>query len=579
MPTINIPTYITDWHDYVSREPDKHCKEIKLLKKSICKLLKHPKVYYSDEDVERFIDFCKILKQREGRWADLPLELTIEQKYMISCVLGFKMIDEELNIEVRYFREMVIFVARKWGKSTFIAALADYMLMLDGEAAAQVWCLATSKTQAAIVYEAAKNFLIQNDAIKKYVKTRRDKDNTEMLLFPSANSFMKAGSKLSKNQDGLNPHAYVIDECHAIRDRNTYDVFSSATGARTQPLGIIISTFGFDRDSIFDSIYTRCQKKLKGETDERLFAMIFKLDENDEVANRKCWIKANPGLGSHPTMSYLEGEYQKALNDAEQMPSFVAKNLNKFTNASFSFFDLQIINQCAKELNVLEYQDKYAVGGVDLAETTDLCCASALIPKGEELILIQKYFIAEKRIDICSKNDGKNYRAFVETNAKDLLSKNLLEITEGSFVKREYVTNWFKTLRDEYDITFLRIGYDRWHAGDWIEDMNNNGFPQCVIKMGNEITKGIMYPILTHLIRMISQPMKNTKILFEDGLVEYSKHNGLFRWCCNNTMAKTVGLDIMPDKAKSKFRIDGYASFLYAYMAYLTCAETIKEFQ
>lgn len=112
-----VSQYIKDWHEYIESKPKNHGKDIKLLKKLIEKLLKSKTVFYDNTDVEAFVNFCKLVKHREGRWAGLPLELSIEQKYIAACIFGFKMYDTELNMVVRYFRELVLFVARKWGKA------------------------------------------------------------------------------------------------------------------------------------------------------------------------------------------------------------------------------------------------------------------------------------------------------------------------------------------------------------------------------------------------------------------------------------------------------------------------------
>ncbi|KUP24913.1 terminase TerL endonuclease subunit [Paenibacillus sp. DMB5] len=577
---VNVPPYIFAWHDYVKREPKKHGKDIKALKRLIEKLLKSKTVKYDPTDVEAFIDFCKLVKHREGRWAGQPFELSIEQKYMAACIFGFKMYDEELDMVVRYFREFVLFVARKWGKSTFISAIADYLLMVDGEPAAQVWCLATMKTQAAIVYENAKAFLQSSDVLtpegnpRKHWRTKRDKDNTEMLLYPATGSYMKAGSKNSENQDGLNPHAYVIDELHAIKNRNTYDVFSSAQGARAQPMGVIISTYGFVREGIFDSVLGRCRKVLTGKSTERLFPMIFRIDDDDDPADRSCWIKANPGLGSHPTMSYLEGEYQKALEDPAQMPSFLAKHLNRASSLSVIYFDLAKVDACAVDMTEEMYVGKYAVGGVDMAETTDLCCASALIPIGGKLRLVQKYFIASQRIEQNSKADKMAYETFCSTNAEDTLNKELLHICEGSMVRKSDVTAWYVELAEKYEVTFWKIGYDRWHGGDWVDDMEMHGFPKEDAK-----ERGVTFPVAMGA-KSLSGPMKETRSLFEDKVIEFSRHNGLFRWCTTNTAAKIdTNNNIQPDKAKSKARIDGYVSFLIAYIAYMKVRDQFEEYQ
>ncbi|MEK5060491.1 terminase [Paenibacillus sp. FSL H7-0326] len=576
----NVPSYIQEWHDYIEREPEKHGSDIKALKVLVEDLLRREDVWYDSTDVEAFIDFCRLGKHREGRWAGSHFELEMEQKYAAACVFGFKIYDDELQMEVRYFREMVLLVARKFGKSFFVGAIVDYMLMVDGEPAAQVWCLATQKVQASIVYENAKTFLQSSDILtppdnpKKYWRTKRDKDNSEMLLFPATGSYLKAGSKNSQSQDGLNPHAYIIDELHAVKDRNTYDVFSSATGARAQPLGVIISTFGSVREGIFDSVLGRCKKVLSGESKERLFPMIFRIDDDDDPADRSCWIKANPGLGSRPTMSYLEGEYQKAIEDPAQMPSFLTKHLNRASSMSVVYFDLLSVDKCATDMSDEMIRGKYAVGGADMAETTDLCCASAIIPLGGKLYLFQKYFIARQRIEQNSKQDKMAYESFTRTGAKDELNNELLQICEGSMVRKADVTAWFKELSEKYDVTFWKIGYDRWHGGDWVDDMEANGFPK-----EDPDGRGVTFPVAMGA-KSLSGPMRETKSLFDDGIVVFSRYNGLFRWCTTNTAAKIdANNNIQPDKAKSRARIDGYVSFLIAYIAYKKCLDDFEMFQ
>lgn len=576
-----VPAYIREWHDYVEREPEKHGKDIKLLKDLIEKLLQNDQVFYDPTDVTAFVDFCKLVKHREGRWAGQPLELSMEQKYIVACIFGFKIYDEELGMVVRYFRELVLFVARKFGKSTFVSAIATFLLMCDNEPAAQVWCLATQKQQASIVYESAKAFLQSSDVLtpadnsRKHWRTKRDRDNSELLMFPATGSYMKAGSKNSNAQDGLNPHAFIIDECHAIKDRNTYDVFSSAGGARTQPLGVIISTYGFEREGIFDSVLERCRKVLAGKSKERLFPMIFRIDDDDNPADRSCWIKANPGLREgRPTMSYLEGEYQKALEDPAQMPSFLAKHLNRASSMSVVYFDVHAVNKCSTDMTLELIRGRYAVGGADLSETTDLCCASALIPLNGKLDLFQKYFIARARIEKNSKADKMAYESFCNTLADDPLNKHLLQVCEGSMVSRSDVTAWFVELAREYDVTFWKIGGDRWHFDDWSEDMEINGFP-----LENSDGRGVLFPIAMGS-KSLSGPMKETRSLFEDEIIQFSKYNGLFRWCTTNTSAKIdSNANIQPDKAKSRARIDGYVSFLFAYIAYTKVRDLFEEYQ
>lgn len=447
------------------------------------------------------------------------------------------------------------------------------MLLSDREAAPQVWCLATQKTQASIVYKNARDMLLTSRTLTPPDRpgliwyTRRDTDNAEMIVSPLNGGYMKAGSKNSKGQDGLNPSCFIIDELHAITDRNTYDVFSSAQGARTQPLGVIISTFGFERENIFDSVYERCRKVLDGKTrGSRVFPMIFRIDDNDDPEDRSCWIKANPGIPeARPTMAYLEGEYQKAKDDPAQMPSFLAKHLNRATNAADAFFkDLNAINACTTDMAEADYYDKYAVGGVDLAETTDLCCATAMIPEGGKLKLVQRYFVAEARIEQNSKKDKMAYRSFEYTNATDPLNSELLQICPGPMVRKSDVTAWFDLLAEKYKVTFWAIGWDRWHGGDWADEMEQHGYR----KQDSE-GRGVTFPIIWGA-KTLSAPMKEFRVLVMDRVLVFSRHNGLLRWCLSNVIAVTdTNGNIKPDKGHDATkRIDGFASALMAYIAY-----------
>ena len=572
---MNLPEYIKAWHDYVKAEPANHSKAIKDLVTLIETLLSTPGVVYDHSDVQAFETFCGWLRHKEGRWRGLPLTLEIEQKYIAACVFGIKIKDEELGgMWVRYFREVILIVARKWGKSTFIAAMALYMEIADKEPAAQVWCLATLKEQAEIVFQAAVDFAMDSPVLKNHLKRRKDTTG-HRLVHDRSKSYMKPGSKDSSKKDGLNPHAVVIDELHAINDRNTYDVMSSAMGARTQPLIIIITTSGFERESIYDQKYAQCKEILTGKATLRIFPMIFEIDDDDDPDDETCWIKANPGLGSRPTLGYLKDEYQKAKLDPTAWPSFLAKHLNRPSNSSVIYFDLMDINACATDMDAKDYTDKYAVGGVDLAETTDLCCASALIPEGGKMRLVQKYFIASERIEQNSKVDKMAYESFTSTQALDPLNQNLLKICEGSMVRKSDVTEWYTELTDVYGLTFLKIGWDRWHGGDWSDEMEARGYP----KETKDGERGITFPIIQGP-KTLSQPMKETRVLFKDRIIEYSRHNGLFRWCTSNTAAKidTNG-NIQPDKAKSRARIDGYMSFLMAYIAYKKAKDVFEEFQ
>ena len=166
------------------------------------------------------------------------------------------------------------------------------------------------------------------------------------------------------------------------------------------------------------------------------------------------------------------------------------------------------------------------------------------------------------------------YESFCNTGAADLLNNELLHICDGSMVSRKDVVQWFVDLAEKYQVTFWKIGADRWHFQDLSEDMEMAGFPK-----EDKNGKGVLFEVAMGA-KSLSQPMKETKSLFEDGIVQFSRHNGLFRWCTTNTAARIdINTNIQPDKAKSKARIDGYIGFLTSYVAYKKVKDMFDEYQ
>ena len=166
------------------------------------------------------------------------------------------------------------------------------------------------------------------------------------------------------------------------------------------------------------------------------------------------------------------------------------------------------------------------------------------------------------------------YESFCNTGASDGLSNELLHICEGPKVSRKDVVQWYVDLSEKYDVTFWKIGADRWHYQDFSEDMAMAGFPP-----EDKNGKGVVFEVAMGA-KTLSKPMKETRSLFEDGILQFSRHNGLFRWCTTNTAARVdINTNIQPDKARSSGRIDGYVSYLMSYVAYTKCEDLFKEYQ
>lgn len=502
--------------------------------------------FYFDEDVGShvitFIEaFCR---HYEGELAGELVRLELWQKAFVQNVFGWL----ERGTDLRRFREYLLEVPRKHGKSFLSGCIATYMLVADGEPGAQIYTLATKLDQAKIVYEVARAIIEQSSELNALVKSTR-----EGMRFRMTRSVMKALASESKTMDGLNVHFACMDELHQIKDRNLYDVIRQGMKARRQPLLGIITTSGFLREGIYDTQHEYATKVALGTIkDDRLFPVIYKLDKTEEWTDPEMWPKANPGLGTIKSWQQLADDVEKAKNDQSYLPTLLCKDFNlPQTDVSTWLTYEAAVNETVVPMEYLEHS--YAVGGCDLSATTDLTCASLLIrkPNDENIYFLQKYFLPESRVDAVetSSNREAPYKLWAE--------QGWLHICEGATVDYHAVTQWFVDMVEQHDIRPLFGGYDAALSGYWIEEMREYGFDFEKIRQG---------PFTW------SYPMKQLGGLFEEHRV-ISNNNPMLRWCVLNTGAKTLNRDgintIQPVKTGTAKRIDGLVSALNAFTCYL----------
>ena len=284
--------------------------------------------YYFDEAVgERPITFVeRFCKQSQGTLGE-SLTLELFQKAFIQLLFGWL----ERATGYRRFRETLFLVGRKNGKSTLLAALALYMLVADYEGAAEIYSVATKKDQAKKTLTEAVNMVKQSPELSAILKKRRND-----IYFPATASKFEALASDSNTLDGLNSHAVIIDELHAIRDRNLYEVMKQSTSSRRQPLVIMITTSGTVRESVFDNLYGYACEVADGQTpDERFLPVLYELDKREEWTDPAAWIKANPGLGTIKQYTTLADFVERAKKNPEDLPGVLCKDFNvKATGAA-----------------------------------------------------------------------------------------------------------------------------------------------------------------------------------------------------------------------------------------------------
>lgn len=475
--------------------------------------------------------YCVPKDSRSGK----PIKLELFQKAFIQAMFGVKKNGK------RRFKEVLLLMARKNGKTTLLSIVMLYMLVADKEMGAEIYSVATKLDQAKKAFDECVAIMNKSPELKAILK-KRQSDIYNGLSY----GFVKPLASDSNTLDGLNSHCVIVDELHAIRDRKLYEVMFESMGARQEPMFVMITTAGTVRESIFDEIYKHANDVLDGTTqDETFLPVMYELDDRNEWLDENMWVKANPGLSTIKQFDYLSQRVERAKTDVARQAGLLTKEFNILGITDSAWLDYEIINNEATfDLELL--RGSYAVGGADLSSTTDLTCATLLIEKDKMKYVLQQYFIPRERLEERIVEDKVPY---------DLWEKQgLLTLCDGARVNYSDVTEWFKNMRDQFEIYPLWIGFDNWNANYWVEEMKNNSFTM------EDVIQGA---------KTMSSPMKDLKADLHDNKINYN-NNPILKWCLTNTVIKIDDNEnIRPVKGKNqRQRIDGTVSLIDAYVIY-----------
>lgn len=476
--------------------------------------------------------FCVPKDSKTGK----PIKLELFQKAYLQALFGVMMPSGK-----RRYRESLLLMARKNGKTTLLAIVMLYMLVADGEQGAEVYSVATKLDQARKAFIECVAIVSKSPELRALLKKRQSDIYNNMTY-----GFIKPLASDSNTLDGLNSHCVNIDELHAIQDVKLYEVMKESMGSRENPMLVMITTAGTIRESIFDQIYSYANKVLTGEIDDEHFLpVMYELDDRSEWKDEKNWLKANPGLYSIKQYDYLNQAVKRAKQDATRESGMLTKDFNILGVSDTTWLDFETINNEATF--DLEYlRGSYAVGGVDLSSTTDLTCATLLIVKDNMKYVIQKYFLPEYNIESRADEDGVPYPLYV--------NRGLLGLCEGTRVNYSDVTQWFITMKETHGIYPTWIGYDSWGAQYFTQEMKSYGFEM------EEVIQGA---------KTMSAPMKDMKSDLVAKKINYN-NSPLLKWCFTNMSIKIDDNEnIRPIKGKNpRKRIDGVVSLIDAYVVY-----------
>ena len=546
-----MKNYIFEYWDKIQSGEIVACERLKKQYQKIIDEIKNPRDpwVFDLEAGSRPIEFVEqFCKQSKGQWIGKPLHLALFQKAKVQAVYGFVHKDTGF----RRVREVFTLVGRKNGKSTEKAAIGLYMMVADGEGGAEVYSLATKRDQAKIVFtEHAVPMVSQSPYLSKHIRKRKTD-----LYFPVTFSKFEPLASDANSLDGLNVHNGIMDELHAIKDRNLYDVIKQSMSARQQPILDMITTAGFVRECIFDSIYDYACKVVDGVIqDDRFMAFIYELDSREEWTDFRCWEKANPGLGTIKDYDELAANVQRAKDDPDFLPTVLTKdfNIRETVAGTWLTFD-QINNEDTYDIDHL--RGSYAISGTDLSSTTDLSSATLLLmkPNDKTKYVIQHYWLPEDLAEQREKEDKIPYKKWAE--------RGLLTFCPGNKIDYSMITKWYVKMMQDYDIRPYWNYYDPWGSQYWTQEMEDHGFTMIKCRQGAQT---------------FSNPMKEMGADLAGKSINYN-NNPILKWCLTNTSVERDKNDnIRPVKGKvSRQRIDGTVSLL---MAYVGLFENLHDYQ
>lgn len=480
----------------------------------------------------RYIEtFCH---HSEGRSDTLRLELW--QKAFVSVVFGI--MDGMGN---RQFREVVLIMARKNGKTLFASAIISYCTFLDGEYGAKTFCVAPKLDQADLVYEAFWQSTSNEPELARRIKRRKSD-----LYVAESNSSIKKIAFNAKKSDGFNPSLTVCDEIASWpgdQGLKQYEVMKSALGARRQPLILSISTAGYVNEGIYDELIKRSTRFLLGDSREkRLAPFLYMIDDIGKWNDINELRKSNPNLGVSVSVDYLLEEIAVAEGSLSKRAEFITKYCNLKQNSSQAWLPTEAVQQCSGDaLRFEDFRSCYCVGGIDLSRTTDLTACVAVVEKAGRLNVFAQFFLPSEKLEEATARDGLPYPLYAQ--------RGLLKLSGTNFVDYHDCFDWFRMLVEQYEILPLKVGYDRYTAQYLVQDMENYGFQMDDVFQGFNLT-----PVI-----------RETEGLMKDGVFNIGDNDLLKAHLLNMGMKVDIESGRMrPIKISVNDHIDGGAALLDA---------------
>lgn len=436
----------------------------------------------------RFIE--RFMRHNKGPLAPRRLKLQLWQKAFLTILYGC--VDAQ---GLRIYREVLLVVGRKMGKTLLAAAILAYEAYLDGEYGSEIYCVAPKLDQSDLVYAAFEFSMQQSPELRKRTEKRKRGYN-----IPSTNTTVRKVAFSEKKADGYSPMLTVCDELAAwpaARGLKQWEVFVSGTGARLEPITLGISSAGYVDEGIYDELVRRGTRFLNGDSRERrLLPVLYMIDDVNRWDDLEELRKSLPGMGVSVSEEFVRDQIEIARESLSKKAEFLTKFCNIKQNSSQAWLPAHVVEATSgAHLRLEDFRSSYCVVGIDLSQTRDLTAVVAVIERKEELYVFAQFFLPKGRLEDCIARDGLPYDIYVE--------RGLLTLSGENYVDYKDCYDWVVRLVREYEILPLKIGYDRYSAQYLVDDLKTFGCQTDDVFQGDNL-----WPVI-----------EETRGLIEDGKV------------------------------------------------------------
>lgn len=492
-----------------------------------------PKFHFDEDRAQAAVKFIKALRHTKGKWAGKLFQIIDWQEILLREIFGW--IDDEGN---RQYRTIYVEIPKKNGKTELGSAIALKTLCADGEMGAEVYSGAADREQASLIFMPAARMVYQNKALHRRLSVR---ESQKRIVDHETGSFYQALSTEAYTKHGLNIHAALIDELHAIRDREFVDVLTEgASDARSQPLRIFFTTAGIPlKESVCWEYHNYAEKVQDGIIDDaRFLPFIFSAGPEENWEDEEVWKRVNPSIGHIIDLEKMQDQFRKAKEIPALENTFRRLRLNQWTSQVTRYIPMTDWDRCSGAINLTK--GRTCFGGLDLSSTVDLTAfALVFVPVDGIFDVLCQFFMPEDNIRERVRKDKVPYDVWVR--------QGLITPTPGNVIDTDFI---FKAIKDKATFYNLKdLAYDRWGATKLAIDLQNDGIP--VFPMGQGFAS-------------MSPPTKELLTLTLQKRIRHGGHP-ILKWMASNVAVKQDPAgNVKPDKSKSTERIDGIVALIMA---------------